>query len=66
MERNKREEEIAKKAFSLGIMFNQIKSGQVVSGTMPETYNEALEYVLKYCVDNNIDNECLSCGRYMR
>jgi hypothetical protein len=56
--------EMIKKAFDFGILFNQIKSGTVISGTFPENLDDALEFVYQYILDKNIDNECLSCGRY--
>lgn len=65
MARNEKEVEIAKKAFELGILFCQTQIGLVESGTMPENFDDALEYALQYAVDNNIDTECLSCARYI-
>lgn len=53
-----------KAAFDFGMMYLNIKQGNMESGTFPNNYEEAIEYIYEYIINENRDKECLSCLRY--
>lgn len=54
-----------KTAFDFGMMYLNIKQGNMCAGTFPDNYEDALEYIYEYIINENRDKECLSCARYI-